>query len=480
MPEPIEVKPRTLNTLLNDIDNGLLKIPRFQREVVWELADSVQLLDSIYRGLGDLQLPAPATGQMPSYVLDGQQRLTSIYACAREARVSSRKRKNPVQYIAWFDLEKKCFASIKPDNAVTFKQLIATNYDEYRDPLVPAFRAVFSETRKILLEDYRFSTVVVRERSMEDACIIFERINNSGKKLMQALSLYSVKLDPEKSTSGQGDRYGCHKRHLLALDPIAIKSQWPTIKECVKLAIDFLVNHIGVPTSKLIPYEAPIALYTLFYLLNNKYSPNEKQACHLARYFWCCSISGRYAGSPESSMEEDAMSVRAIHNGTFNGWAWAKSINSDTILRARYDRRDAMVQTILCLLASKCPLSFKSNTPIPVAKEFSQFNATELHHVFPRGWLKKTGNHEWLEQEHSLANICLSPSREQRHEIGANPPSKYLGMFRESNARIDQSLVSHIMGDGMVTMLETDRFMDFIVKRADAMAAMLNHSAGVV
>jgi hypothetical protein len=539
MPEPIEVKPRTLNTLLGDIDNGLLKIPRFQREVVWELADSVQLLDSIYRGfpigsfviwetwenlsdvraIGDLQLPPPATGQIPSYVLDGQQRLTSIYACAREAQVTSRKRKTPVRYVAWFDLEKKCFTNIKPQNAVTFKQLIATNYDEFRDPLSPAHRAVFSETRKILLEDYRFSTIVVRERNMEDACIIFERINNSGKKLtvfdllvakaypldfdlreewkqldkelrtfgginpilsMQALSLLTVKLDPEKTVSTQGDRYGCHKRHLLALDPNTIKNRWPDIKDCVKLAVDFLVNHVGVPTAKLLPYEAPVALYTLFYLLNNKYGPNEKQARHLASYFWSTCTSARYAGSPDSSMEEDATSVRAIHAGAFSGWSWSKPVTADKILAARYDRRDATVQTILCFLASNRPLSFKSNTPIPVASEFSQFNATELHHIFPRGWLKRTGDHNWLQNEHSLANICLSPSREQRHEIGAKPPSEYLGTFADSNANLDQALASHLMADGLRPLLQQDQFEDFITKRAELMAARLTAATGVV
>lgn len=538
MPELIEIKSRTLNTLLTDIDNGLLKIPRFQREVVWELADSVQLLDSIYRNfpigslviwetweklsdvraVGDLELPFPTTGQIPSYVLDGQQRLISIYACAREAKVISKKRKSPVNYIAWFNLDEKCFTTTKQEHGVTFKQLIATNYDEYRDPLLQPHRKVFSETRKILLEEYRFSTIVIRERNMEDACIIFERINNSGKKLtifdllvakvyplefdlrdewkkldkelktfsginpilpIQALSLFTIKLDPDKAAPGHGDRYGCHKRHLLAIQPEAIKNKWSTIRECVKLAIDFLVNHIGVPTEKLIPYEAPIALYTLFYLLNNKYGPNEMQARQLTEYFWCSCISGRYAGSPERSMEEDSQTIRAIHNGTFSSWSWASRITPQRILDARYDRRDAMVQTILCLLTSLRPLSFKSNTPIPVAREFSQFNATELHHIFPRSWLKKTGNHHWLEKEHSLANICLSSSREQRHEIGTKPPSQYLEIFKQVNANLNLALESHMMADHLLPLLDKDQFSEFIQERAMLMAKQLNNFVNI-
>jgi hypothetical protein len=266
---------------------------------------------------------------------------------------------------------------------------------------------------------------------------------------------------------------------LLALQAETIKGTWPDIKESVKLAIDFLVNGVGVPAAKLIPYEAPIALYTLFFLLNNKYAPNERQARQLKEFFWCSCISGRYAGSPESSMEEDAMGIREIHAGSFTNWAWKRAISAQSILNARYDRRDATVQTILCLLASQHPRSFKSNTTIPVAKEFSQFNATELHHIFPRGWLKKTGNSNWLEQEHSLANICLSPSREQRHEIRMKPPSEYLGFFGEKNDHLDTALESHLMAGELMPLLKVDNFQDFINKRAILMARQLNKVGNV-
>src|SRR5690349_842527 len=113
MPERIKVEPLQLNPILKDVDNGLLKIPQFQRDVVWELTDSVRLLDSIYRGfpigsfviwqtkekltdvrsIGLLKLPDPPDNQLPSYLLDGQQRVTSIYACAKEAEIPQKHRK---------------------------------------------------------------------------------------------------------------------------------------------------------------------------------------------------------------------------------------------------------------------------------------------------------------------------------------------------------------------------------------------------
>jgi hypothetical protein len=541
MPITIKVESLQLNPILKDVEKGLLKIPRFQREVVWELVDSVKLLDSIYRGfpigcfviwqtleklsdvrsIGHLALPEPPDNQLPSYVLDGQQRVTSIFACAREAEVPQKNRKSPVKYVAWFDLDGKKFTSTKPVNGVTFRQLITENYDEYRDPLPETHKKVFSEARRRLTEEYKFAAVTILDCDIEEACEIFERINNSGKKLtvfdllvakayaadfdlreawkkvdkelgnfsgmnpvlpMQALSLVTVKLDPERATASPtvaaSDKYGCHKRHLLKIPPSEIKSQWIDLQDAVKLAIDFIQNRVGVPTLKLMPSEAPIALFSLFFILNKKYGPNELQAEQLCRFFWASCTTGRYSGSSESTMEEDALAIREIIAGKTVPLDWAKPMSADEILNARYDRRDAKVQTILCLYASNKPLGFKSCTPIPVATEFSQFNATELHHIFPRGWLKKADKH-FLSREHSLANICLAPSREQRHEIGYKPPGEYLSMFKETNPKLGDCLKSHFMDGELEPLLMNNSFESFLQQRAKVLAKALNAKAGV-
>ena len=212
-------------------------------------------------------------------------------------------------------------------------------------------------------------------------------------------------------------------------------------------------------------------------MLNKKYGPTELQAEKLCQFFWAACTTGRYSGSPESTMEEDALTVREIAEGKPTTWKWVKPMVADEILNARYDRRDAKVQTILCLLASNTPLSFKSFTPIPVATEFSQFNATELHRIFPRGWLKKASK-AFLAQEHSLANICLAPSREQRHEIGFKPPGEYLTMFRETNPKISDCLGSHFMDGELEPLLMNNSFEAFLKSRAEVIAQALNAKAG--
>jgi hypothetical protein len=90
-------------TLLSDIEKGEIKIPQFQRDFGWSIQKSAALIDSIIkaypigtfifwdtkerlrsvRSLGNVALPDAKDGNVVSFVLDGQQRLTSLFATLR-------------------------------------------------------------------------------------------------------------------------------------------------------------------------------------------------------------------------------------------------------------------------------------------------------------------------------------------------------------------------------------------------------------
>src|SRR6266480_3831608 len=96
LPEPQSV---TFTNLFAEILDGTIKIPQFQREFVWPRHKSSKLLDSIVKGfpigtfilwktderlrsirnLGGIDLPDTTPGDAVKYVLDGQQRLTSLF-----------------------------------------------------------------------------------------------------------------------------------------------------------------------------------------------------------------------------------------------------------------------------------------------------------------------------------------------------------------------------------------------------------------
>ncbi len=97
--EPIDPGKYFFSTLMNDVENGRVRLPLFQREFVWTPSKVIELVDSMYKGypigsffywkasrkyvtlfrdIRSLSLPQPAPDQELFFVLDGQQRLTSI------------------------------------------------------------------------------------------------------------------------------------------------------------------------------------------------------------------------------------------------------------------------------------------------------------------------------------------------------------------------------------------------------------------
>ena len=113
--------PLTIRELIDDTLQGQIRIPSFQRGFVWEPDRVAYLMDSIYKGfpfgsllfwrtdeqlrierdLGPFKLPPPKADYPIDYVLDGQQRVTAIFACSMFAAMfassffHSRNRKKP-------------------------------------------------------------------------------------------------------------------------------------------------------------------------------------------------------------------------------------------------------------------------------------------------------------------------------------------------------------------------------------------------
>src|SRR6266481_5151226 len=107
--EPIDPGKYYFSTLMNDIENGRVRLPPFQREFVWSPSKVIDLLDSIYKGfpigsffywkasrkyvtlfrdITSLSLPSPAPDQELFFILDGQQRVTSIWATFKGAMLN--------------------------------------------------------------------------------------------------------------------------------------------------------------------------------------------------------------------------------------------------------------------------------------------------------------------------------------------------------------------------------------------------------
>lgn len=171
-PEPQSV---TFSILINDIDKGIIKIPQFQRDFVWSLEQSAQLIDSIIKGytigtfilwesdeelrsirnIGGASLPDTLQGSMAQYVLDGQQRMTSLYASLKGLEIA---RNNTVEDFSniYIDL------SADEDETIIIKNVEGRNALEIitLNDLMNAGLAVLLHILKNFIRNYRITKIV--------------------------------------------------------------------------------------------------------------------------------------------------------------------------------------------------------------------------------------------------------------------------------------------------------------------------------
>ena len=225
----MQVKPDDISfqDLITGISSCKIQIPPFQRSFVWRPSDIKFLLDSIYRGypIGSFifwkttrKLPRTRSvgniafesreiseGTEISYVLDGQQRITSLFAAVKGAAIDTDR------YRFLFDLRSKKFL-VGQQKDESLEELLAGD----REQLQISIEAIFTNNRASYRQlcrqygdneeyagtldtlydrfmSYRFSVIQVidqepkgdedRSEGVRQAVRMFSRINETGRKL---------------------------------------------------------------------------------------------------------------------------------------------------------------------------------------------------------------------------------------------------------------------------------------------------------
>lgn len=219
----------TLRYLVTDIEAGRIALPDIQRPFVWSSAKARDLLDSMYRGypIGTLMLWETGTdegtrkigegevGTPRLLIVDGQQRLTSLYAVLTGQQVLTKtfeQRRIRIGFRPSDETFEVTDAAIERDPEF-IADITSLWTDGYR-PTARRFLKGLSEIRdgglpedeEDLLEDrinrvhdleqFRFQVIELHKTADEEQVAeIFVRINSDGVQLNQAdfiLTLMSV------------------------------------------------------------------------------------------------------------------------------------------------------------------------------------------------------------------------------------------------------------------------------------------------
>jgi hypothetical protein len=455
-------------TLLGDVQRGNIKIPVFQRDYVWTDEQIMSLLDSIYHGypvgslllwstkerlihdrnVGGFKLPETPEDYPVNYVLDGQQRLTTLYGVFNsnsptlDAELANR-------FNVCFMPDTEEFAHIstvgsKP--AINLRLILDTTT---LLPELQRFDAAQQSTIARLTErfkDYEFPVVTIKDRTNQEVCRVFQRINSSGTTLstleLLAAWTWSEEFDLREQIDSLLERLAekgyeaLEKTEVLRcltalvndqIDPEALVDVKPSelvagvtrLKEAMFSAIDFLEKDIRIKNVVFLPF--PIMLVPLVYFFALKPKPTAPERNALRRWFWHCAFTQRYKAGTNRLVREDLEKMRALAKDPAALDGLKGSIESD-IFKKTWRINSTVAKAAICLLAQLQPKSLLNGAEIDLSDTLSAYNARQFHHIYPKAFLNAKSIH--FHEANVIANICMLTASDNNFIDDADP-AKY-------------------------------------------------------
>jgi len=215
-----------LSTLLEELHSGSLQIPPFQRDFEWTLEQRLALCESVRLGLptgslmvwrtsralksenpiGPYLLPEPPKGSMPQYLLDGRQRMTTLYAALAAAfwtRSGKPKPSPPTSapdgsdWPIFYDLTTEKFISkralepLSPEERTRCVPLDVllddAAYDEWRaESRLSREQTNQARALRSAFFDYLIPVVPLATDDIGVVTLTFKRVNNGGTPMSDA------------------------------------------------------------------------------------------------------------------------------------------------------------------------------------------------------------------------------------------------------------------------------------------------------
>lgn len=519
----------TIRQLLQRITDGEIRIPAFQREFVWE-PDRVQfLMDSIFKGypigtvlfwrtkeklsydrdLGPFTLPEPKKEYPIDYVLDGQQRLTSIFSTFQ-----IELKQNPDSKVKWVDIyfdlsaaasaQDSQFVALEPADVKAhhvpmrilfdvseFGKFTRTIKDETQLKVIDQLQALFKEA-VIPVE-----TVETEEHSK--IAIIFERINRGGVPLdtYQLLSAWTwsgdfdlrtkfEELATELDEAGFSDlrddpdlllkccaavvRNDASAHAIVDLKGSEVRDSFAVLRNGILGAIEFLRRDCGVASLKILPYKSMIIPLARCFATDKAagFHPDAKQRSALRRWFWHSCFSRRYSNSVDNAIAQDIAATLQLLSGN------ASEFEKRTVtVSAAYFTDNVFALTsvntkvFILLLAQAKPKSFLSAADVDLDEVLVSCNRTEFHHIFPKNYLATKEGIKDRNTQFMLANFAFLSQKDNR-SIQDKAPSEYATMIPP--ASVDQILDASLIPKGGLSL----PYKDFVAQRAGLLANAAN------
>ena len=554
-----DTNPKNLKDLLDQINKREAALPDFQRSFIWDPTATQELIVSIalnypagsllrVRNTHDLFARrhfqgAPALdGYHPTYlVLDGQQRLTSLYQ-AFYGVGNHRYYLNLAKLLEGADFEDTIFNlrsnhkrtlrledfDVQAEELILPLSILKGGQGAYLEWMLEVSQKTSSTEQMaklqsdlmrlhkewiLPLDNYAFPVVTLSDETGADAvCTIFETLNRTGVKLTpyelltarfwpkgvnlrdlwrEARAQHSIirdfNVDPyyllQVISLISRQTPSCKRSDVLALEADDIITWWDRAARGMADALEILRDDCGVLMPKWLPYTTMLnpmaAVLASADQASHKVGPTRQR---LAQWFWCASLGQAYENASNSQSVVDLIEIKSWLAGgdapkTVSGFGFDARILRETTARQR-----AIYRAGICLILRHGPRDFYKFAKI--TGDLITENSVDDHHVFPQGYLKKTYP---LRHRDSVLNHTLI-DRKTNIRISDHAPSEYMKLIRESyeadpdlgTGKFGELLKSHLLPADSDSPFWADDFEAFLDWRQETLWQEIQEATGVI
>ena len=518
-----------ISTILDHIDSGHMALPEFQRGYVWNRDQVRGLFDSLYRRhpVGGLLVWAtesktathrgdgPLAAGVVKLLLDGQQRMTSLYGVVRGKPPKFFDGNAQAFTGLRFHLDTETFAYYQPlkmqddplwidVTELTKKGTVGLGEFVTRlsaqpelTPKVGDYVARLSRLLSVTDIELHIEEVTGSDKTLDVVVDIFNRVNSGGTKLSKGdLALAKICADwPEARDTMKAKLkewakadYHFNLDWLLRSVNTALTGEakfqflhektageiQAGLKRATKhidTSLNLIGGRLGLDHDQVFfgRFGVPVMVR---YLDQHNGPMSEKQRDKLLFWFVQAGMWGRFSGSTESFIDQDLAALEGpdggldklleqlrlwhgglrVEPGHFTGWS----------LGARF-------YPVLYLLTRMGEAKDWGTGLALKSSLLGKMSKLEVHHIFPKAQLYKHKNKFRRAEVNALANFCFQ-TKETNLEISDRLPEEYFPKFE---ARHPGGLASQWIPNDPV-LWKIENFREFLEARKMLLAEEVN------
>lgn len=514
-----------ISTILDQIDLGAMALPEFQRGYVWNRDQVRKLMFSLYRKhpVGSLLVWVTKTENTSTrgdgnltpgsvkLILDGQQRITSLYGIIRGHQPKFFEGDAKAFTGLYFNLDDEIFEFYAPlkmkDNPlwVNVTDLMKSGSGELIGQIAqnPEFSTNLSKyinrlnsVDNIKQIDLHIEEVTGEDKTIDVVVDIFNDVNSGGTKLSKGdLALAKVCAEWSDARAEMKARLNKWKQagynfklewlmrcvnsivtgealfsHLSDVDIEDFKNGVNKSEKSIDYLLNLISSRLGLDHERVLGSRYSFPLLARYLDKNGGKLTDPKERDKLLYWYIHTFLWGRYAGSTESVLSQD---LRAIEN-TENPLDRLISLLSQNRGDLRLRESDFLVWSKgarfypLLYMLTRTGHAKDWNTGLELSSHLlGRLSRLEVHHIFPKALLYK---YDYPRQDvNALANFTFLTQETNLYVTDKNP-SEYLEEFAAKNPG---AIESHWIPMDR-NLWKVENYNDFLAARRELLADAAN------